>query len=118
MSKEGISIQSHTCTHPDLTQLSDRNLIQELKNSKNRILDEIGISPRHLAYPYGLYDQRVMLFSEEVGYRSGWAAGMAAQGRFSRERFQIKSNDGLIRFAIKTSKWGGYLRRIRSFINF
>ncbi len=54
MSAEGLDIGSHSDTHPILSDLNDDDLITELKISKQRILDEIGISPKGICYPNGM----------------------------------------------------------------
>ncbi|OLS39899.1 polysaccharide deacetylase family protein [Bacillus sp. MRMR6] len=53
-----ISIQSHTRTHPDLTQID--NLDNELKVSKEKIEKITGRPVLALAYPYGNFNDRVV----------------------------------------------------------
>ena len=56
---EGISIGLHSRTHPRLTNLSDTELIEEIKGSF-KDLTALGLKPLPiLAYPYGVFDERV-----------------------------------------------------------
>jgi len=55
---ELISIQSHTATHPELTKV--KNLRYELEGSKEKIQKITGRPVVALAYPYGLYDDKVI----------------------------------------------------------
>ncbi|MBN1477392.1 polysaccharide deacetylase family protein [Candidatus Sumerlaeota bacterium] len=63
--------ESHSRTHPDLTTLSDSSLNTELAGSRSAIETNIpGKTCRHLAYPYGAYDGRVITFAETAGYET------------------------------------------------
>ncbi len=53
-----ISIQSHTVTHPELTKI--KNLSYELEESKKKIQKITGRPVIALAYPYGLYNDKVL----------------------------------------------------------
>lgn len=111
----GISFQSHTRTHPNLQSLDDGAIMNELLGSRHKIEDILGFSVRHLAYPYGSFDQRVSRLADMAGYRSGWAAGHAAGSAFAMERMQVTSSDNNLRFAFKASGWASLVRGIRNF---
>ena len=53
-----ISIQSHTATHPDLTEI--KNYEYELKGSKDKIQKITGKPVNALAYPYGNFNDKVV----------------------------------------------------------
>jgi len=53
-----ISIQSHTATHPYLTQI--KNYGYELKESKDKIQQITGKPVIALAYPYGIFNDKVV----------------------------------------------------------
>lgn len=61
-----ISFQSHTVTHPFLTDCSDTRLTYELKESQRTISRLTGRPVEILAYPTGKYDSRVV--AEAVKY--------------------------------------------------
>ena len=52
MDNHGISFQSHTCSHPYLTELPRRKVIEEIMDSKNILERELGKPVRFLSYPY------------------------------------------------------------------
>jgi peptidoglycan/xylan/chitin deacetylase (PgdA/CDA1 family) len=68
LAEAGWEIGSHTCTHPRLTQLGDRELAWELASSRQRCSDLIGRPCVTLAYPYGDFDERVRRAAETAGY--------------------------------------------------
>jgi len=55
----GMSIEAHTVSHPDLRQLSDRQMEDEFCQADETIVTRLGRRPRFLAYPYGWHDARV-----------------------------------------------------------
>jgi peptidoglycan/xylan/chitin deacetylase (PgdA/CDA1 family) len=69
----GISVGSHTVSHPHLTRLSDVELQHELKDSKGELEAELGRSCDEVAYPYGEQDSRVRAASRAAGYYRAYA---------------------------------------------
>jgi peptidoglycan/xylan/chitin deacetylase (PgdA/CDA1 family) len=57
---EGVTIGSHTCTHPHLPRLPHARMVAELEGSAVRIESMIGERPAGLAYPYGAYDEHTV----------------------------------------------------------
>ena len=55
----GWEIGSHTKSHPNLTTLTDEQLLDEVAGSKDIIAENIGVEPTSLAYPGGYRDNRV-----------------------------------------------------------
>ncbi len=68
MRSAGMSIQSHTRSHPDLTGLSAEALRAQLAGSKTDIEGQLGGSVRVLCYPSGAYDEPVMEAARSAGY--------------------------------------------------
>lgn len=56
----GMSFGVHTCTHPDLTRLPDASVRDEMLRSQSVLEDALGATIRSFAYPYGLFDARVL----------------------------------------------------------
>lgn len=63
-----IDIYSHTDSHLMLTGLSDAQLTLELRRSKFMIEKELAKKCDIIAYPFGIFDERVSLFSARAGY--------------------------------------------------
>jgi peptidoglycan/xylan/chitin deacetylase (PgdA/CDA1 family) len=55
LSRGGIAIGSHTHSHPRLGSLGPVEITRELRESRDRISDEVGVTPRAFAYPFGAY---------------------------------------------------------------
>jgi len=73
LADDGLEIGSHTVSHPRLTRLDDAELRRELRESRERIADELGRECRFLAYPYGDEDQRVRAATRSAGYAAAFA---------------------------------------------
>ncbi len=68
MRAAGMSIQSHTRSHPDLTGLSADALSAQLGGSRTDIEEKIGGSVRVLCYPSGEYNEGVTKAARAAGY--------------------------------------------------
>jgi peptidoglycan/xylan/chitin deacetylase (PgdA/CDA1 family) len=115
-----VEIGSHTLTHPHLTELSDSQLDDELRCSRERLEDVLGVHCRFLAYPYGEHDARV----REAARFAGYEAAFALPGPEHRidlyevPRVAIWRKDGIFRATVKTTATGrrvarGFLRSSR-----
>lgn len=72
MAAAGMSIQSHTRSHPNLTAGCDHDcLVYQILGSVETIEAEIGERPRYLCYPGGRYDEAAMQIAAQAGI---WAA--------------------------------------------
>jgi peptidoglycan/xylan/chitin deacetylase (PgdA/CDA1 family) len=75
----GNECGSHAMSHTRLTRLSAKDCREELKSSRRKLEDELGEEVRHLAYPFGDYDESVRAIAGECGYatacsvRLGWS---------------------------------------------
>jgi len=76
----GHECGSHGMSHPHLTRLDPAACRDELLSSRHILEDQLGREIRHLAYPFGDYDERVRAIAAESGYRTacsvrlGWSA--------------------------------------------
>jgi peptidoglycan/xylan/chitin deacetylase (PgdA/CDA1 family) len=68
LEQRGIEIGSHTVSHADLTQLSDRELLAELMGSRRSLERTLRHPVQWLAYPFGSYDGRVERLARRSGY--------------------------------------------------
>ena len=65
----GIELGGHTRSHPQLDQLPEPLVREELCASKRWLEDEIGLAVPGLAYPFGYSSPLVRQVAREVGYR-------------------------------------------------
>jgi peptidoglycan/xylan/chitin deacetylase (PgdA/CDA1 family) len=71
----GIEIGAHSITHPQLDQLTDRQLQEELVSSKQRLEDKLGVAVPGLAYPFGYSNSAVRQAAQKAGYGYSYAVG-------------------------------------------
>lgn len=70
MQGQGMSFQSHSHEHLDLTRLSSEDLERQLDISKRTLEDRLGCSVDFLAAPYGLINRQVIDCALRLGYRA------------------------------------------------
>lgn len=88
----GISLQSHSLRHHDLTTLDPDTLARDLVESRVRIAD-LGVdAPRHLAYPYGRCNAQVSTAAAVAGFALAFSvdSGFNAPGQ---DRYRIRRLD-------------------------
>jgi peptidoglycan/xylan/chitin deacetylase (PgdA/CDA1 family) len=74
MVKDGLSVGSHTVTHPILSSLDEITLDYELRTSAEAILQKLGLSPIGLCYPNGRTEdinESVIKAAKKLGYTYG-----------------------------------------------
>jgi len=105
LAERGIEIGSHTSTHPHLTRLSDRELDNELLESRSRLEAELARRCRFLAYPYGENDARVREAARRAGYEAAFALRERSNvlDRYAVPRVDLYRKDARLRARLKTS---------------
>jgi peptidoglycan/xylan/chitin deacetylase (PgdA/CDA1 family) len=86
--------------------LSDRELRDELKDSKEAVEDHLARACSVLAYPYGGEDRRVRVAARRAGYDAAFGApgNPLARDRFSVPRIVVVRKDGAgVRFNVKAT---------------
>lgn len=103
--RPGVTLGSHTVTHPNLTLLTDEELMGELVESKVRLEEITGQEVRHLSYPNGLWNERVAAAAGKCGYRSACATSRGVRGNpFALPRVNVGWWSEA-EFAVRTA-WG------------
>lgn len=101
----GITIGSHTVTHPHLSRLSDDDAWREIAESRSRIERELAMPIRHFCYPSGDFGAREAQFAERAGYTCAVtvAPGMncGAIDRYRLLRTEVNDRDTLLDFQWK-----------------
>ena len=72
MRSAGIDFGSHSVLHTGLGAEQDSVIRQELSGSFQLLRDQISSDPKYLAYPNGLYDDRVIRLAQETGYEAAF----------------------------------------------
>jgi peptidoglycan/xylan/chitin deacetylase (PgdA/CDA1 family) len=73
LGQSGIQCGSHTVTHRRLTELDADACRRELEDAKRGIEDRLGVTVRHLSYPFGAVSPEVRRLAEAAGYQTGCA---------------------------------------------
>jgi peptidoglycan/xylan/chitin deacetylase (PgdA/CDA1 family) len=72
--RRGFSVESHTCTHPVLSQEAPAEQQRELADARRRLEGELGIEISTLAYPHGGqpdYNADTLVAAKAAGYSWG-----------------------------------------------
>ena len=93
MEAGGVTIESHTLTHPKLEELPDDEIRLELLNSKNVLEENLGHPVEFLAYPTGTYNLHIAGIAQDLGYKGAFTIkyGVVDKGSnfFALERVPI-----------------------------
>jgi peptidoglycan/xylan/chitin deacetylase (PgdA/CDA1 family) len=111
--KDGISFGSHTCTHPDLPQLSETQVWHEFVSSKKCLEDRLGVRAQLLAYPHGHSNRKIQYQAEAAGYEAACGISKGRNSRFNLWRTMCHTEDTLSRFVFQLTKWPYYARHFR-----
>jgi len=87
MARAGHRIESHSRTHPDLTEKDRDGLIWEILGSQQTIAAHIGYTPRYFCYPGGDYNEQTIALLRELDF---WGAVTTANDTWHsyNERFE------------------------------
>ena len=98
----GVEIGAHTVRHPQLDQLPEKDLHDELYISKSVLEDKLGIAVPGLAYPFGYSNRRVREVAAELGYTYAYSVDNAltteAAGRFTLPRLTVRRTTAMEQF--------------------
>jgi len=123
LSGDSFEFLSHSVSHRPLTELGNDQLENELVESRN-VLEEItGQKVSAISYPLGEYNDKVCEAARQAGYEIGFTieprtAGFS-DGMLRMGRFNVRPDDGLIKFKLKVSgayEVSRYLRKAKSLL--
>ncbi|MGW2959550.1 polysaccharide deacetylase family protein [Streptomyces sp. NPDC001220] len=99
----GCEIGGHTHTHPQLDQLADDRLREELVWCREIVAEQLGAEPASFAYPYGYSSRRVRQAVRDTGYAQALAVenGLARrrQGPYALRRVTVRRSTDAAEFA-------------------
>ncbi len=88
MQAAGVSFQSHSYAHLDLTRLSYAECVEDLRESRELLESVLGRAVPFLAYPHGRHDESVRAAAAAAGYTNAFALSEEAEpwGRYAVPR--------------------------------
>ena len=102
LAEAGIEIGAHSCSHPQLDQLPDKQIKDELRIGKETLEAQLQRPVAGLAYPFGYSNARVRRMAQEVGYQYACVVGNRLVGPswdpFALPRLTVKRSTGLDQF--------------------
>lgn len=119
--KAGILFSSHTVSHKALADLSDGQIIFELKQSKLLFDENVDINIKYLAYPFGSYKKEMFPILKEAGYDAAFTGHLGTSSPktdlYELERVNIVQETGKYQFRLKlfAAQVIGWLKYLVSF---
>ena len=77
----GVSIGSHTVTHPYLIEMKDEDIRREFIVSKMTLEDWTGEACHYLSIPGNFYNRRIARIARECGYKAVFTANVGTVSR-------------------------------------
>ncbi len=81
MDADNLKIESHTVTHPILTNINQTRLDYELQTSKARLENVLGRKVEHFCYPNGNLNADVQMSVKKAGYESAVTTDYGFNGK-------------------------------------
>jgi peptidoglycan/xylan/chitin deacetylase (PgdA/CDA1 family) len=103
LAEAGYQIGSHTSSHPHLADLSPEACEAELCQSRQILQQHLHRPVRHLAFPFGSFDESVRALAARAGYRSACTTEIGLSTRLddplALHRVPVTGYDSLADFA-------------------
>jgi peptidoglycan/xylan/chitin deacetylase (PgdA/CDA1 family) len=104
-----VTIGAHTHTHPNLLQVPEAQLIEELVKPREIFQEQLGLTVQHFAYPKALWNEQVKTLVAESYTSAVIGNGQKAlPGQFDPylvPRVPIRRSDGWWFFLAKVRGW-------------
>ena len=105
LDRAGITVGSHTRTHPRLTEIGAVRVADELRGSKAALEQILGKRVDYFAYPFGLCNNAVRDEVERAGYRAACSTrsgfNRKTVDRFLLRRIEVYGSDTIPGFRRK-----------------
>jgi peptidoglycan/xylan/chitin deacetylase (PgdA/CDA1 family) len=95
---KGWEVDSHSATHPDLTQVSSAQLVDEVTGSRRFLQRTYGVPSDNFCYPSSIYDDSTIAAVEDAGYVGAVTEepGYASRDRpYELNRYEIEGGEGI-----------------------
>ena len=105
LESNGFHVGCHSVSHPHLDQIPKDECVRELRDSKDTLEQHIGHEIKHLAYPYGSYNDTVIAAAQELGFLTACTTDVALcelkYKSLALPRVNIGYEDNLVDFICK-----------------
>lgn len=118
MSRNGLTIGSHTMHHSYIPLVSEDRLSEELVESKRVIEEQIGRVVQFLSYPVGGFTSQAQAIAKQAGYQAACTTNRAvsrwAVDRYALRRIKVTERDRHpLLFLAKVSGYYDLFRQLR-----
>jgi len=106
MQAAGVSFESHSYSHADLTTLSYDDCVRDLRESRELLEDLLGRPVRLLAYPRGRHNEDVRTAARRAGYSHAFSLPETREpsGPYAVPRVGVHHGNGLAHLRIKSAR--------------
>ena len=105
MASDSIRFGSHTVDHPKLSQLSDSDVLQQLRKSRETLEAIVGYAIDTLAFPYGDFGSDTVRLCAQAGYSMVYSVAPERidpeMPKILRGRTSVDPTDSRLEFALK-----------------
>jgi peptidoglycan/xylan/chitin deacetylase (PgdA/CDA1 family) len=120
----GHILGSHSLSHPFLNKLDDRSALEEIRESRIMLQNQLDMQVDFFSYPFSETNTRIERLVESVGYTAACAGDSGSWSLFHLWRIPCMRDDTRLTFLLKVSGWynqrtalrestpGRFLRRI------
>lgn len=108
MKEYGMEFGSHTCSHRHLDELQEKEMINEIVESKNLIEQKVKSQVKSFCYPSGRFNNQIKETVIKAGYSAAVVTpikGQLQEDAYCLKRIGIYSNDHGWRFSFKISPY-------------
>ena len=121
LTEKGFECGAHSMSHPRLIDLDAEACRTELLESRHRLEDQLGNAVSHMAYPYGLWNDRVRAIAVECGYQSACSTqiGLSAadDDLLALHRVPVNGQESFIDFISRLSTAFSARETLRKLVN-
>lgn len=115
---EGVAFGAHTRHHVALSRVGPERIRREIRGSLDDMERELGVRPRSLAYPYGMWNHVVARIAAEEGCVLGFTCEHGLNRRGDTDPLQLRRSSITKRtsptvFTVRMLPWFARIERIR-----
>ena len=90
MSRDAVTIGSHTMHHSYVPLMGEEQLTEELVGSKRLLEERIGQTVGYLSYPVGGFTPQAQAIAKQAGYRAACTTNRAAASATAIDRYALR----------------------------